>query len=239
MWEPPAGFVDMLADADTAAHRGGVQVLEVPRVGRVSARRPGPAGAAWLAMSVKPVERRRGQSEDEAKAVEAQQRHEWLARFVREHLADGEYERILAAMLDGDAPADAVYRIGRAVATWGTARPFGAVVSLAFTSALHWRNLRTRIRSHGIADPMRLPSMHAILDEMETFWLESLHTGNVDKDRYEREQLFDKLYEPDPDDADTAASGEGGASPTTPPPGFSQSEINASFKALSGQLGAR
>ena len=52
-------------------------------------------------------------------------RMDYLTLFVRNHLAPGEYEELLARMLDpdNDIPDDAVLRVSRAIATTGTARP--------------------------------------------------------------------------------------------------------------------
>ncbi len=47
----------------------------------------------------------------------------------------------------------------------------------------------------GITDPMRqFPHLHALLDYVESVWLESLHTGDPVKDRLARDRYFAAVY---------------------------------------------
>ncbi|AER47685.1 DUF7240 domain-containing protein [Mycolicibacterium goodii] len=232
MWEPPPGFEDMLGDAALVPPIVNYVPLEVPDVGTVHARRPGPAAVPLLAMSVNPQ-----LHEDDDQLLIEQQKY--ATRFVREHLRPGEHERVLASMVEGDAtPGTPIGHIARALATWGTARPYIAVMTLSLVAATHWRPLRTRLRSAGIADPMRdLPSMHDVLDEAEKLWLESLHTGDAGKDKHETEKLFDQLYAPD--SAAAKRVNAKGYKGSVRPAGFSKKEVAADFKAAARMLGAR
>lgn len=110
MYEPPPGFDDMLGDAELVPMEGPFRTLEVPGVGSVLARRPMPRSTAALAMSAN------------AK-IDATARQDYLTLFVRNHLADGEYERLMVAMINGEAPPDTLGRVARSISTWGTARP--------------------------------------------------------------------------------------------------------------------
>jgi hypothetical protein len=110
MFNPPDGCVDMLADAELSTNNGPFLDLEVPDVGVVRARRPMPNAAANLAMS-------------ENSKIAGAARLEHRTRFLRNHLADGEHERLTAAMMTDDLPYDTMERVTRAVAVWGTARP--------------------------------------------------------------------------------------------------------------------
>lgn len=231
MSDLPSGFADMLGDAELAPPAAPLAELEVRGVGPVSARRPMPAAAALLAMSAKSAEPKADEPAEEFEQRELLEQQGYVSRFIGEHLAGGEYERVLMAMMDGELPSDTLTRITSAIATWGTARPFGAVLSLSLMAATHWRAVRTRIRSYGIADPMRLPSMHDVLDEAEKIWLEQLHTGDEAKDKMVRGQLFDKLYAPDPDDTEVSGGGK------RPPSWFDPTQVEATFNAMTRTLG--
>jgi hypothetical protein len=110
MYDPPPGYSDMEGDADTALYSERFDDLEVEGVGVVSARRPMPNAVPALAAAANAQ-------------LEAQIRMDYVVLFVRNHLAEGELERIYHNMITGDTPADSIERIARAVATWGTARP--------------------------------------------------------------------------------------------------------------------
>lgn len=79
-------------------------------MGVVRARRPMPNATYALASAA-----------NSKIAINAQM--DYLVLFVRNHLADGELERVYHEMITGDMPPDALERIARSVATWGTARP--------------------------------------------------------------------------------------------------------------------
>ena len=110
MYDPPPGFDDMIGDAELTPPDGPFTPLDVPEVGEVIARRPMPNAVPALAMSTN------------AK-IDALARQNYLTLFVQNHLDTGEYERLLAAMMEGDLPADTIGRVARTIATWGTARP--------------------------------------------------------------------------------------------------------------------
>jgi hypothetical protein len=110
VFDPPPGYADMEGDAATAPHSENYETLDVPEVGAVQARRPRPnAIPALVAASIAPAT--------------GTERRDQTVRFVYAHLGEGELERIYVAMMIGEAPADSIERIARAVATWGTARP--------------------------------------------------------------------------------------------------------------------
>lgn len=231
MWEPPKGFDDMLGDAQLIQpYTGEFAPLTVTDVGAVLARRPRPDAVPLLAMSVNP-----DIDPDKDKTATAQSHYATL--FVRNHIEPHDHERILAAMVSDDMPDNTIGLLGRALATWGTARPYLAVMTLAFTAATHWRTLRTRMRGDGITNPMTmLASMHDVIDEAEKLWLESIHTGDEAKDKHQQDQLFDRLYAPDSTEAKQVnAKGYKGVRPA----GFGADEVVADFKAAAKMLGAR
>jgi len=110
MYSSPPGYDDMAGDAETAPYSDRFDDLDVEGVGVVRARRPMPNAIPALASAAN-------------SKIEATSRVDYLVLFVRNHLDDGELERIYHGMITGDTPADSVERIARAVATWGTARP--------------------------------------------------------------------------------------------------------------------
>lgn len=113
LYEPPPGFEDCEADADAAPTPPGwpYHKLEVDGVGTLHARRPLPNAIPNLAGAAR------------AK-VKPQARIDHLDLFVQNHLAEGEFEQLLARMItEDDMPPDAMLRVSRAIATAGTARP--------------------------------------------------------------------------------------------------------------------
>ncbi len=110
MYDPPPGYADMEGDADIAPSSTRFHNLDVDGVGVVRARRPMPNAVPALAAAAN-------------SDLDAQARVDYLVLFVRNHLDDGELERIYHGMITGDTPSDSIERIARAVATWGTARP--------------------------------------------------------------------------------------------------------------------
>lgn len=202
IFEPPPSYVDLLADAEDTPERGQFRNLQIPGVGVVSARKPMPRSAAALAMSFHAtLDPDRANAELDAqgrKSALERQQSRYRDQFIRDHLADGEFDRLMVDMLDPDRdlPTDTTWRLVRCIATWGTARPFGAVVGLTVQAAHNWRVLRYKIQTDGIADPMTLPSLHRVLDTIEALALESFDPD--DKGRMERDQFIDHLYRPDP-----------------------------------------
>ena len=110
MFDPPPGYEDCLGDAEVAPSSGRFDYLDVPKVGKVKARRPMPNAVAALAMAAN-------------SQIDVLARSDYLVLFVRNHLDEGELERIYYEMITGAAPANSIERIARSVATWGTARP--------------------------------------------------------------------------------------------------------------------
>jgi hypothetical protein len=110
MYDPPPGYADMEGDADTAPYVDKFVDLDVDGVGVVKARRPMPNAIPALAAAAN-------------SNIDSAARVDYLVLFVRNHLDDGELERIYHGMITGDTPSDSIERIARAVATWGTARP--------------------------------------------------------------------------------------------------------------------
>ncbi len=110
MYDPPPGYDDLAGDSDTAPSSDHFDALDVEGVGWVTARRPMPNSIHTLSMAAN-------------SAIEPESRVDYIVLFVRNHLGEGELERIYHDMITGSAPADSIERIARAVATWGTARP--------------------------------------------------------------------------------------------------------------------
>ena len=113
MYEPPPGYDDCQADAD--AHptppSWPYHDIDVPGVGILHARRPLPNAVPALAGAAR-------------SKISAESRIDHLDIFVQNHLADGEFEELLARMMtEDDMPPDAMLRVSRAIATAGTARP--------------------------------------------------------------------------------------------------------------------
>lgn len=218
MFDPPAGFDDMLGDAEHAPHNTRYTALTVNHVGIVVARKPAPAAIPLLATTV------RDDIPDPARSAAA-------AQFVQTHLADGEWERLTMAMIDDQAPDNTIQNVSTAIATWGTARPHQAVVVLALQTAYLWRAIRVRLLDAGIPNPMTLPSMHPILDLTEKLMVESM-TGKTAEEQQTR--FFDRLYGPPPTPI-RASKGR----KIVPPPGFSEAEMAASWQSWTAAQGAR
>lgn len=236
IYEPPSGYDDLLADAEDAADRGEFRDIEVPGVGVVRVRKPMPKSAAMLAMSVCPVLKTDPDAPaldvEERKSALAVQQRSYIKQFVREHLADGEYERLILEMMDPDRdmPIDVDDRVARCIATCGTARPYGAVLGLTLGAAQNWRALRYKIQTCGIVDPMALPTLHSLLDHFEQLALESF--DHDDKGKQEREQFIGALYRPDLPMVAAAATARGKRVKPPAPPGFSPAENRRSFAAF-------
>lgn len=190
-----------MADAAVTPIRGGVVKMTVPRVGDIWARPPQPRSAAALGMSVW------------LKAPPAEQ-HRNLVQFITDHLADGEYERLLAMLIDSDdedpMPEDTITRVARTIACHGTARPYAAVTTLSLYTGHSWRTVRYKLLLAGIPDPMQLPSLHAVLDVTEQIVVESLfrsaeeREGPPSKGEMKVQSFYDTIYRPDPVDVDAS-----------------------------------
>jgi hypothetical protein len=114
MYDPPPGFDDCESDADDHPTPEGTRYheIDVEGVGLIHARKPLPNAIPALAGAAN------------AK-IKPQRRIDHLDIFVQNHLVPGEFEALLARMMDPDEhmPADAMLRVSRAIATAGTARP--------------------------------------------------------------------------------------------------------------------
>mgnify|MGYP001213544850 CR=1 FL=1 len=211
MYPPPPGYVDLLSDAEAyPAVTGDTAPLEVDGVGTLMACKPDPASVASLAVSGSPD-------------YPPGDRTDHLVRFVARHLDGDELERLYLDMMLSKAPATGMESVARALSTWGTARPYVAVVTLAVMTGHHWRTLRSKLLSAGVANPMTLPSMHVLLDFTESIISEALASGEDAKT--ELDTFNRKLYGPTPE----ALRLNG---PDYVPPGFSDEDVEASFDAF-------
>lgn len=222
---PPAGYDDLVADAETVAMSGDYDTLDVPKVGPVLARRPAPRSAAALAQA----------SNSKLSEVD---RISYLTLFAIDHLAEGETDRLYAEMVFDELPADTMQRVAKAVATWGTARPYIAVINLVAIVAHHWRTMRAKLATHGIADPLtQLKSLHALLDFAEQITMESLARSGEGQDAPKQAQrnmdsFMFKLYAPEP-----GTELEDGHQPV--PGGFDNDEVEDSFDSFVTALGGK
>ena len=210
MYGPPPSYEDMLADAEESIYSSPYAELDVPVVGTIQARRPLPDAVALLAMAANPE----GSDQD---------RLSYLVRFCEHHLAAGEMERLYFGMMVDQLPANTLEHVIRALTTWGTSRPYVAVVSLAVMASYHWRSMRNTFALAGIADPMSLSSMHVILDVMEASAVENIL--KCEDAEAELASFYRRLYGPTPDMAP-------GDLNRPVPVGFSPEEVEASFDAF-------
>lgn len=141
---------------------------------------------------------------------------EW---FLADHLHDGQhaFSDLLRGIVDGDYPGDIIQRTLQAVATIDTSRSFTAVLGLVMVAGHHWRTIRSRLTLAGITDPMRLPSMHVVLDVAESIAVESMADG-TDDGRKRVEKFLDTLYRPEV--RETSGTGW-----RPPPSGFTAEQI--------------
>jgi hypothetical protein len=111
-FSPPPGFDDMQGDADDhpSPEEGPFQSLHIKGVGTVQARKPLPNAVPALAMA----------ANADIPGLRRTAHHE---RFVRNHLAPGEADRLLVGMMRGELPSDTYSLVSTSIATWGTARP--------------------------------------------------------------------------------------------------------------------
>lgn len=214
---PPPGYIDLLSDAEDIQPTGTYRPLDIPGIGTLQARKPGPSSVASLALSASP-------------SHPGLERTDHLIQFVSMHLTPDSLEQLYLDMMLSKAPAEGVETVARAIATWGTARPYVAVVTLAVMTGHHWRTLRQKLLAGGIADPMTLPSMHVLLDHTEAVVTEALSHGEDAK--AELDSFNRSLYGPTPD----ALRLNG---PDYVPAGFSDEDVEASFDAFARAAPAR
>jgi len=217
MFDPPPGFADFLGDGELAVPLELFRDVDVPKVGVVHARRPGPGAAPILAMSVH-------------NELDNQTCRDYLIRFLLAHLGEEELQRICAVIITKGQtmPDDAVERIGQAIATWGTGRQYMAVANLAWLTAKHWRDIRTKLAFSGIKDPMSMPTMHALLDATECAVLEAMDGKTAQEMALKRGQFRDQLYAPQLE----VTVGDDGVEVIEPPPGWSPKEVEANNNAF-------
>lgn len=220
----PPGYDDFLADAAAIPVHGDYEFLEVPVIGTISARRTCPRSAAALAQASN------GSVPDTARV-------DHMHLFLAEHISSEDYETLLLRMIDGELGADTIMRVMRAVTTWGTARPYIAVINLVVITAYHWRSMRAKLAQTGIADPLRtMTSMHALLDYTEQITLESLAKSGTGNNAYEKSQravddFMFKLYAPDPNERT-----EDGRVPV--PAGFDVGAMEGNFDTFAKMAGS-
>ena len=208
MYDPPKGYADLCGDAEVAPWPCG-ELWDVEVAGhRFEVYRPAPRVLADLAMVTSP----------DADAG-TQQRH--LHKVVEDHLADGTDggRELLRGMVEGVYPDTVFGDLAEAIVTIGTARPFQAVLSLAGVAGFHWRAVRHKLLTSGIADPMALPGPHPILDVAEGLVVEGMSSHDDGQDRITR--FYDALYRPARRPTDKPA-GDGWK---PPPSGFSAEDI--------------
>lgn len=111
----------------------------------------------------------------------------------------------------------------------GHTAPYRAVIALSEVAAYHWRRVRSDLALAGMEDPMKLPTMHNLLDLIERMILESMQgSKNPKEDEAKREAFLDKLYRPDP--VEVAEAPNGGYKP--PPSGFDEEDVESAFDAF-------
>ncbi|QWY84382.1 hypothetical protein SEA_KNOCKER_40 [Mycobacterium phage Knocker] len=114
MYDPTPGYADCESDGEDHPTPPGhpYREIEVQGVGIIHARKPLPNAIPALAGAANA-------------RISAHARIDQLDIFVQNHLADGEFESLLARMMDPDqdTPPDTMLRVSRAIATAGTARP--------------------------------------------------------------------------------------------------------------------
>lgn len=110
--KPPNGFLDMEGDAEdhpTPPNSPWHEIV-VEGVGPVLARKPMPNAIPALARAA-----------DSDMPPEKRLAHH--VRFVRNHVAPGEADRLLVGMMKKKFPHDSYSLVSEAIATWGTGRP--------------------------------------------------------------------------------------------------------------------
>lgn len=113
MFDPPSGVDDLACDVeDSIESSPRYRELIVDRLDGyiVSARRPSPRACHAISMAAN-------------SKIGTERQADHLTLFIRHHLTDESYVGIMAAMVEGTLPADALTEVARALATWGTARP--------------------------------------------------------------------------------------------------------------------
>ena len=218
---PPPGFADLIGDAEAAEPSTPVwRTLDVDDVGELTATRPRPWALPLVAAAV---------SDEFATVLWPERepyhrRNDAIARMVGSHITEADFRRLLVAQMAGEVPEDVFDKVAEAVCRWGTARPWPAVATLVVHTAHHWRDVRAKLALAGIPDPLTLPSMHTLLDIVETIAVESMANARDGKTKVER--FYHALYRP------RVVKGRR----LVPPSGFSDADTEASFDAFSKGL---
>ncbi|QDF17565.1 hypothetical protein SEA_YAGO84_33 [Gordonia phage Yago84] len=98
------------------------------------------------------------------------------------------------------------------------------MITLASITSVHWRTIRGRIGSYGIARPLeQLPHLHALLDLTEAAVMESFSGKDAER---ERKSFIDKLYAPE------RGKKVEGTGHRPAPAGFDEDAMEASFDAF-------
>lgn len=63
-------------------------------------------------------------------------------------------------------------------------------------TAQYWRTIRLKVMQAGVGDPMKLPTMHVLLDLAESLIMESFQSDDPAEDKRDRQQFLDALYKP-------------------------------------------
>jgi hypothetical protein len=221
----PPGYDDFLDDARAVPSTGDYELLDVGgRIGTIYARRPRPRSAAALAQMSN------GKVKDQVRA-------DYMHLFLADHIPPDDYEKLLYRMVDGELAANTVQRAVQAIGTWGTARPYIAVINLVVITGYHWRSMRAKLAQHGIPDPLRtMTSLHALLDFTEQVTLESLAKSGEGHNAAQKAQMaidnfMFKLYAPDPNERD-----EDGRVPV--PASFDEDAMEGNFDAFAKLAGS-
>lgn len=105
----------------------------------------------------------------------------------------------------------------------------------------HWRSIRTRFLNDGIADPMALTSIHALLDKVESVVTEAVAHSAENKPGAAKaavETFTRELYTVPPELA--KLNGGTGLDPDEIPEGFeTPAAVEKGFDAFAAMLGGR
>jgi hypothetical protein len=77
---------------------------------------------------------------------------------------------------------------------------------LSLFTGHNWRTIRAKLANAGIASPLELPNLHAVLDITEDIVVDALYSSGEEKDGPPSEgekkvrRFYDSIYVPDPPD---------------------------------------
>lgn len=111
MYNPPEGYVDFLDDVSRSLREYGPYLVhDIPDVGQFRIRRPIPKSLAALGSAV-------------AAKISDAERTNYIGLFVQNHVEPDDFDDLLAGMITGKYPVDAISQVCKSISTWGTARP--------------------------------------------------------------------------------------------------------------------